>query len=346
MNKNLNELLSGRDNNFDFIRLCAAVAVIFSHSYPLTGHMKDEPLAKLSGDLTTFGTISVAVFFVISGVLIAQSFDRTKEFVHFIEARMLRIYPALIIMVLTTVFVLGPILTTVPLIQYFTDILTVKYLLNLTALHMQFDLPGLFLNNPLPAVNGSLWTLPGEISCYLVTASFFSLLNKRYIRCLLLATFVALVLGKYFISINTLYFAMGTGMYLGRRYIQMNSILAIFSAMGLLFVLMYRMHHLPAQILLGVTTAYLTLYLGFARTGKLKDFSRYGDFSYGLYIWAFPIQQIIVLNVPNISIANLFMLSAFCTLIVSIGSWHLVEKPFLKLKKRLRYDKAFPSLSS
>jgi peptidoglycan/LPS O-acetylase OafA/YrhL len=344
MNKTLNELLSGRDNNFDFIRFCAALSVILSHSYPINGVNALEPVKLFSGGLTTIGGIAVSIFFVISGMLIAQSFDRTKEFFNFVEARVLRIYPALIATILVTVFVIGPLFTTVHLREYFTSLSTLKYLSNVAALRIQFTLPGVFTNNPYPgAVNGSLWTLPLEIACYGLVAAALSLRKKRFVQSITLVILVILVFNKTLFNINVLYFTIGTVMYLLRNYIRITTPIAILSAIGYICALTIQMNQVIAFTLLGLSIAYITLYLGFIKTGYFKHFAKFGDFSYGMYVWAFPIQQVIVLTLPHLTIIEHFSLSALCTFIVSIGSWHLVEKQGLKLKKRFKIDKYFHS---
>ena len=104
MIRTVDDCLIGRANNFDFIRFCAALLVIFSHSFTLSkpSYYK-EPLSFISQGRMNFGEVSVAIFFIISGLLITQSFDRTKNIISFIEARILRIFPALIVVILLTV---------------------------------------------------------------------------------------------------------------------------------------------------------------------------------------------------------------------------------------------------
>lgn len=335
MNTQLSILLSGRDNNFDFMRFCAAVLVIFSHSYPLTGKL--EPLKEFSHELTTFGTIAVSVFFVISGMLIAQSFERTKEFSHFVEARLLRIYPALIVTILLTLFVLGPILTTIPLTEYFNNELTFKYLYNIFAIRMQFNLPGVFENNPFPfATNGSLWTLPIELGCYALLTSGLFLLRKRFSLSILFVIIAAIYLGRGLMNVNIFYFAFGSLMYLARNYIRMNTYIALLCALGFIISFMLPIH-LITKMIHCISSAYLILYLGFIKIPNLKNFTKYGDFSYGLYIWAFPVQQTVVLFYPDFSIMAHFTLSTCITFFLAFGSWHLVEKRALALKKKIKY---------
>jgi peptidoglycan/LPS O-acetylase OafA/YrhL len=335
MDRNLNTLLSGRENNFDFMRFGAAVLVILSHAYPLTGRL--EPLKEFSHGLTTLGTIAVAIFFVISGMLIAQSFERTKSFSHFVEARILRIYPALIVTIMITTFILGPILTNNSLTEYFTNGFTFKYLSNVFAVKIQYYLPGVFETNPFPnAVNGSLWTLPLELGCYALIAAALFLLRKRYLFSFILLVIAAIYLRGGLKNENILYFAFGSMLYLARHYVSMNPYIAMLSAVGFIISFMLPIQ-LSTKLLHCISSTYLIIYIGFIKVPLLTNFTKYGDFSYGIYIWAFPIQQTIVYFYPDLTILSHFALSTFITFCFAFASWHLVEKRALALKKRFNY---------
>jgi peptidoglycan/LPS O-acetylase OafA/YrhL len=180
--RSIDEFIKERKNNFDFIRFLAATLVIFSHSYPITtGNNGSEPFGILSNGQMTFGELAVSVFFVISGFLITQSFDRSKNIFYYLKARILRIFPALIMVVILSVFFLGPIFTDLSLKNYFSDPQTIDYFKTITLYWMQFDLPGVFQSNIYPgAVNSSLWTLWFEFFFYIVVAflGVTKLLNK------------------------------------------------------------------------------------------------------------------------------------------------------------------------
>jgi len=165
-----------RTNHFDVIRLIASILVVFSHSFNLS-HGKVlgkqyEPLMQLSRGKITLGGIAVLVFFVISGFLITASFDKDKNLLSFFRKRCLRIYPGLIVVVILTAFVLGPLMTELPLWDYFKNPETYSYLLNnIGFIRYQDFLPGVFQYNIVPNyINGSLWTLKYELLCYISTA--------------------------------------------------------------------------------------------------------------------------------------------------------------------------------
>ena len=110
--KYIDQCIDSRINNLDIIRFIAATLVVFSHSYPLTlGNNGSEPFAVFSNGQMTFGELAVSIFFVISGFLITQSYDRSKDLIYYMKARTLRIFPGLIFCVILTVFLLGPFFT-------------------------------------------------------------------------------------------------------------------------------------------------------------------------------------------------------------------------------------------
>ena len=160
------------DNNADFVRFIAAAAVVVSHAYPLAARNADEPLVRLSGGQTTLGTLAVTTFFALSGYLITQSWLRRRDLGAFAAARALRILPGLAVVVALTVFVYGPLLTTLPVLRYFVKYETVRYLGAVALWHMPFTLPGVLEDVPFTARgNGSLWTLWYEVVCYAAIAA-------------------------------------------------------------------------------------------------------------------------------------------------------------------------------
>jgi peptidoglycan/LPS O-acetylase OafA/YrhL len=184
-------------NNFDLIRLFAAALVVFSHSCILTdGNYSHEPLSILTGGSYALGRIAVDIFFVISGFLITMSFESTNSLPNFLWKRCLRIFPALIVLLFLTTFIIGPIATALPLHEYFSRDDTYAYLTNVRLFRLQYSLPRVFENNPYPnAVNGSLWTLAYEFVCYLLVAilGVLGILKKRkLIATLFFATLLPL----------------------------------------------------------------------------------------------------------------------------------------------------------
>ena len=179
MGPRLSERSGSRDNVFDVLRLAAAMAVLLSHCYPLTG--RDEPVARVAGE--TLGDLGVSVFFAISGFLVARSWASQPHLRPFAAKRALRLLPALIVCVWLLALVLGPLTTTLSPSSYFTTPQTWIYPLRSSVLiTFAGRLPGVFQHNPFPAaVDGSLWTLPLEACCYVMVAVLgaLALLHRR-----------------------------------------------------------------------------------------------------------------------------------------------------------------------
>jgi len=190
-----------RQNNFTLIRIIFAWSVLYGHSFAIQKMpgVKD-PFGILFQGSTWIGNIAVNGFFAISGFLVAASFIK-RGLKDYAISRTLRIFPALFLCVLVSVFILGPMLTSLDLSVYFFKSETYKYLINaLPFIKIEFNLPGLFENTTRHAVNGSLWTLIVELRCYflLALAGFFGLLRDRTIaNCFILALFL---FGFYFFS--------------------------------------------------------------------------------------------------------------------------------------------------
>ncbi|MFZ3590399.1 acyltransferase family protein [Bacillus sp. DJP31] len=330
----IEECINSRKNNLDIIRFIAASLVLFSHAYPLTtGNNGSEPFAIFTKGQMTFGEFAVSIFFVISGFLITQSFERSKDPIYYIKARTLRIFPGLVFCVLLSTFIVGPILTDLSLIDYFKNRETYDYLKTITLYWVQYDLPGVFESNIWPgAVNGSLWTLWYEFFFYIVVVvlGVTRLLDKRFVLlCFFLST-VLYFLGKGGLYTDLFrYFSAGMVFYLFRSQIKLNGWLALVSFVTLL---------LTAQLGYFVYSftifgAYLLFYLAFETRLRMHNFGKFGDFSYGIYIYAFPVQQVVVyLFNDQITPLGNFLFSFPITLIFAILSWYAIEKRALKYK--------------
>ena len=148
-------------NSLDLLRLGAAIMVLYSHQYALLGLAEPAFLG-----LNSFGGVGVALFFFLSGFLVSASWERDPDIVRFFTRRSLRIFPGLWFVFVLSFFLLGPLLTTLPLDDYFSSTTTWRYL-GTAALVSSNVLPGVFADNPMPLViNGSLWSLPVEFLCY------------------------------------------------------------------------------------------------------------------------------------------------------------------------------------
>ncbi len=344
--KRLGPLAKGRDNNLNLIRMIAALAVLVSHAYPIAlGPGAEEPLEALVGQ--ALGGLAVAVFFVISGFLIAESFSRAQSWQGFLVARILRLWPALLVSIALVALVMGPLVTSLSTGSYFADSGVWTFLLqNATLAFPQYTLPGVFEANPYREVEGSIWTLFYEVVCYMgiFAAGLLGLLRRRIVMSVLIAVFAALVLAVAVVepdlptrAVNMLSlglpFAVGCLIWLWKDTLP----LTIWGVVGLV-VLAIVLRTTPAYgLVLTVTLAYATFWIAYVPGGWLRAYNRVGDYSYGVYIYAFPAQGLAVwlmgggVMSPWLNMAIALPL----TLIPSILSWHMLEKPALAQRKRV-----------
>ena len=341
----IGDLAKGRDNNFNLLRFLAASAVLLSHSWPLAlGTNESEPLAQIFPQLT-LGTSAVIVFFAISGFLISSSWDRSRDPRAFLIARVLRIYPGLLVMLLLSVIVFGPLMTTHSIPAYFGRFATWTYLpSNLLLVKSQLSLPGVLERSPYNVLNGSLWTLGYEVTCYLalLLAGISGGLKQKTFRLTLLAFILigfalwqvpgsndrgfankVLLLGPAFL--------VGTCAWNWRDKIPLSGPLALLLGAACSGAMLYG---LPlAHLLFSIAVTYGSLYVAFVPKGYVRKFSKGGDFSYGMYIYAFPIQQLVHFFLPEAGVLRMFVIAFAATLCCAALSWTYVERSAIEWGK-------------
>jgi peptidoglycan/LPS O-acetylase OafA/YrhL len=333
--RNLHDLAIDRNNNFNLLRMIAASAVLVSHAYPISlGAEAIEPLASILQ--INLGTLAVFTFFAISGFFIFQSFDRRSSFISFAVARILRVYPGLLLVLLITILIIGPVFTTMTVSSYFFDRDTLLYVPhNLTLKWLQYDLPGVFHDNPYPgAINGSLWSLFYEVVCYCLVAGIGACEGAARLWgfAAFLGVYSAFYLGVKLIDLHynqmlvnfhelTLPFVVGMAFYQLRHFVPLNGILCALA--GCAALLAYDTPWFREIFVL--FWSYLIFYLGYLPCGPLKIYNRIGDYSYGMYIYAFPCEQIGAAVWKGISPLSLIAVSFPITLGCAILSWHLLE---------------------
>lgn len=331
-----------RHNNFDALRLLAAVSVIFSHAFFIgDGRQDAEPLMRLTGGQTIFGVVGVFVFFTISGFLVTQSFEATRSAPRFAMKRALRIYPGLLACLLLSGLVLGPLATSLPLRAYFGSAGTYTYIVsNFTMVNPTRSLPGVWFTrwDAGGVVDGALWTLPCELAMYVMV---LALGLWRALDLRVIAVLIALgMAGIWFDTASSQsfsgsalwllsFFASGMALYRLRDSGFLNGRIALLAAAGLMLSV-----PLKAFILLfPIFGSYLVIYLAFARWLKPLPAARFGDLSYGLYIYGWPVEQALVwLNGGTMPWAKLFALALPITAALAFLSWHLIEKRALRFK--------------
>lgn len=329
-------------NNFNLLRFLAASLVVYTHCYGLSGQLP-KPQDYFAYFVYRVGNIGVDVFFIISGFLVTKSYLNRNRLWTFIKARSLRLYPGLCCALLFALLVIGPINTTLPLKTYFQHPQLSKYFLyNISFSKTILELPEVFAHNVYRYnVNGSLWTLPAEARMYILLAlcGVCGLLAKRsyYTLTLALACLIYIVDQTLLplIADNPLYYRLsglffsGSLLYVYRHWIPQQTWIFITACSVILLSYLFFETYVP--LFYALLLPYITLWLAF-NLPWLNGFNRLGDYSYGIYIYAFPIQQTIVSHWPTIDVISFFYLSLGLTLLLAIPSWHWIEKPALSYK--------------
>ncbi len=331
-----------RHNNFDALRLIAALMVVHGHGADLTG--------QTIGGLWNlpFHRVGLDIFFAISGYLVTGSWERTPARADFLLKRCLRIFPGLIACVAVTVFVLGVWATTLPLGRY----LAAGGLLYFTnvALFLQLKLPGVFTDSAAgAAVNGSLWSLGPEFICYFTIPALAVLRTRFRLAALLVLAFgagtvsIAVFAGrlpmlpliwhidpKYALA-EVPFFAVGSLLCLVERHLaRTGRVEAMWRAdLCLLFMILnfgvsawFGWGNLPVEWL---TLPYMVIGFGRMALPGLSRAGRFGDASYGTYLYAWPIQKLVLELLPRDPLPVLTC--AALSLCAGLLSWHLVERP-------------------
>ena len=353
---------SSRDNNFNLIRFVAAALVLYSHSFAIAlGSADAEPLIKTIG--MTWGMIAVDVFFVASGFLVTGSYTARRNLLVFVWARIMRIYPALIVAVLFCVSIVGLSYTTLSAWEYLSTAQTFKFFIKNSLLFfgLEYDLPGVFAGNPWKyAVNGSLWTLPYEVRMYAMLAIILFSVDwiqdrlggngaAKYVLLIIAILAVTANIANHFstytsvqfIHLLTMFF-IGATCYAWRErfYLSVRTFLIF-----LTLVLIASFDPKIFFVLYVISLPYLMLFIAYVPSGRIRNFNKIGDYSYGMYIYAFPVQQSIGATIPGISVGMMIITSFSVALILSVLSWHLIEKRCLKFKNSQAFVAPFTKTS-
>jgi peptidoglycan/LPS O-acetylase OafA/YrhL len=330
-----------RENNFNLIRFAAATLVFIQHSFDLFA----TPMHWIVSGTTS---LAVPIFITISGFLITKSWSESPRLLPFIIKRLLRILPALLCSTVLAVFIIGPLVTSLPLYRYFRDPLTFVYLKNIFLFPIFYFLPGAFQNNPYPsAVNGSLWSLPIEVFLYaiLVTLGIARILLKRYVIAVIIFSLVCIeaLCGDWINSqpmlfhtmplknlLNlSIFFFIGCLYYILRSNIWLNTQSTMVAVILLLASIKL---NFGTNIATYVLLPYVVIQFAHMDLPAARLFPK-NDLSYGVYIYAFPLQQTAIYFFKDIMAMDELFTLVFCVLLLfSYLSWKLVEYPALQLK--------------
>lgn len=338
------------NNNYDFLRVFAALCITLTHSYNLLQQSELEPLMKFSGQKVDFSFIGLSIFFSVSGYLVAKSAITSPSFKNYVWKRFLRIQPLLIVVCILSVFILGPLFTSLNIREYFIRTETYSYFRNIMPVFgIQFFLPGVFLNNPAESgVNGSLWTLVTEERLYILLSFVFLFRQKKKLPFLLAILFLNGFylahriffhgnLIEYFNRPQVFYaliFLNASCLYLLK--INFEKYAKIFGFLFVLFSLIifsfFSELAQPIQIFLIPMFVVAIAHV----KGITNRAGRYGDFTYGIYIFSFPVQQMLIAkNAVQNDPLILFLLALSIVIPLAFVSWHLLEKKMVLLKNRI-----------
>ncbi len=348
--KTLSEFLQRDNNNLDLVRLILACMVIYGHSFPVT------PSVGMGGDkiyqLTGLHAASIAIkgFFLISGMLVAQSLMRNGNLVRFSISRFFRIWPGLAVCVLLLAWVMGPAVTTLSLSEYFDSRGVGRFIEKQAQLQNwggqalgYYDLPGVFENNAYPNnVNAPLWSIPAEVFCYIVLALIFAVGGFNRITATLL--FLCIILDSllpqkvifYWIpqdnpdlSVLPFCFSLGAIFAIWQDRITIG-IIPVLGAIGL--------SHIFKGASFGELLEYSTVFLVILFFAGMPAVNRIRlpiDISYGVYLYGWPVQQLYNQYFPNTPHSIALVTSLAGAILLGMLSAYLVERPAINYGRSL-----------
>lgn len=337
-------------NQFDAIRLFAAFLVLIGHCFelhsPITKGGIGDPMLYLTG-LESLGGVGVIIFFSVSGYLVADSMLRTKHGFEFLWKRVLRIYPALTVLVVISIFLVGPLLSRLSLYEYFSNELTWHYAKNLIFVFQPY-LPLMLEGNPLPkGINGSLWTLAIEVKLYFILAVLCFLGNSVWRQIAIgiyVLLFLVLFYWHFFIQplANVLYFEtsgyaalkLWSAFLIGnciRIYALEGQLLKLVLINFAVFVICVFFKKAYSWFAFTSLLSFCVIYVGIIKSKRNYSWKKL-DISYGVYLWAFPVQQCLLNYFPEIN----FYLFVICTIMATVTlaycNWIFIEYPALRFK--------------
>jgi len=344
------EAAGNRPSGFDYMRLTLALAVLVTHSVATSEGRATMQMLWQMFPLGGVLSLILPMFFALSGFLVAGSMDRSRTVMSFMSLRALRIYPALIVDILLTALVIGPIMTNLDLVAYVRDPLFLSYLTNMTGHDISFQLPGVFADNPGSAANGQLWTVPYELYCYLLLGACMVIglkFNRRLVILIGTAVLASALIAhdgmrtdwaftNWFGAVSgkmlVVSFMLGVNIYLWRDSIPCSPYLVVAALLASILIFSFA----PGNRIFGVfPAALLTVYLGVLNPPRIF-LVRGADISYGIFLYHFIFQQMLIaLMGGELRWYWVLGLSLPITVLFAYGSWFLVEKPALALRKPL-----------
>ncbi|KAB8054804.1 acyltransferase family protein [Janthinobacterium rivuli] len=339
----ISKLLLRGNNNFDIMRLIAALMVIVGHAYPIVGekNLQDPLLGILHFDYS--GSLAVKFFFFLSGLLVTDSLLKDSSPIKFLTRRALRVFPGLILCIFLSISIFGLILTTLPLREYLVSRETIGYFFgNITLLDIRWRPAGVLMDHQY-GLNGSLWTLPVEFKFYIVLAlaSLFGLVQRRHLFSM--ALFSIVFVSFFGAAANTIFgggeearylpgcFALGALAAVYKEKVLIHPY-GVVCAWVIFFLAKNPVTAIPQGVLIPVF--YIALFytiLWISALESVKKLRLKSDLSYGIYLYGFPVQQVVFHYFPNESVYFNQLISALLAIVFAWISWSFVESKFIAL---------------
>ncbi|MGY3175664.1 peptidoglycan/LPS O-acetylase OafA/YrhL [Pseudomonas sp. TE12234] len=337
----LNDALHRDNNNADLLRLIAACAVIWGHAYALVpGSTTTEPIGQLLG-FDYSGSLAVEFFFFLSGILVTNSWINNSSPLNFILARFFRVFPAVLVSAAACVLLLGPMLTTLPLNSYFSN--STVFTAIFRHPYVEYSLPGVFEHSNNPLTNGSIWTIRYELIMYamLLAAGLCGVFRHKLFATVVLISILAI----------SMFFPEEVEM-IGLMNVNIGGRLPAFFAFGALLALYKDQASINIRIVSGLILfawicrhgsafqfvfypAFLITALWLMTTEPIKALRLPGDFSYGVYVFGWPIQQVMAAVFPNFGVHANQVVTIAASLALASISWFVIEKPCIRYGRQL-----------
>lgn len=341
----------GRENNYNVLRMIAAAAVMYGHMYVLIGSSAPVLYAN------EVNSIGFKMLMVLSGYMITQSCIYDSKVSRYAIKRVFRLIPALLFFSLAVIFIIGPVFTTLPMAEYFKHYYTRRYLYNVV-LNPQYQLPAVFETNPYPyVVNGSLWGLPVEVSCYVLIYIILKLLCKVPWRKIIFSVIVVGICAMQVCRIvffpTASYVFWGTDwfqafvlypyFFIGALYAVTNlkTYCNVQSAFVMLLVsVMFRSDvYAVNEVLAMIVLPYAIISFGEYGKPLFADWFKKMDITYGIYLWGFPVQQIVIKIIMvdmqySMNVNAIFVISYAFTVLLAVVTWYIIERPAAVIMKK------------
>ncbi|GJM02050.1 MAG: acyltransferase [Rhodomicrobium sp.] len=350
----LSDYMGGRNNNFNLLRVIGALLIMFGHAYFISG------VADISFEthpvLYTIGHTALNMFFTMSGMFVTASWQKRLSVVSYTTSRVMRVMPGLLLVTLVTALVIGPFVSELSLAEYFSSSASWAYILATMLLQPDMTLPGVFENQPMAGeVNIPLWTLRYDFILY--TAVLFAGVTGLLVRGILLPVLSCLfvlfyLFATYFTDLREIAFInhlahfsyaflIGVLFFVYQDKIHLKLWPGLIG-LGVAILAMYHWGYVAGEALIIPATAYLGIWVGFVPGGPLRFYNLAGDYSYGIYIWHYPVEQMMHQKLEESDPHALFLYSLPLVVGAAMLSWHFVERPALASVKFI--DRRFQEL--